>query len=586
MRDLPAVPALRQLCVPVLAALALALGLGCGSGTPPSRGGYGSALPSGDQQRGGTLKVLATERFGHLDPGAAWFQLDYMITSATHRALYAFRPDDPRTPVPDLAEGPPVVSSDGRTVRVKLKRGIRYGTNERTPVSGMEVTAADVKYAIERGLNPSVDNGYVRLYFPLVGSEKAGGGEIPGITTPDRHTIVFKLSRPFGATTARALVLPITAPVPRSYAAQFDAKDPNRYDSQPQRQAFTGPYMIRSYEPERSIILVRNPEWDRRTDRRPAYPDRIEWELGVQPNVAGRQIFNGESLVNAGTPERGTLKLFATRSKDRISFTPLGNRFVAVNTERGPFSDVNARRAFAAALNRVAMRTQRGGAHVGDIATHFLPPAVPGFQQAGGVAGPGADYLGKPAGDPVLAARYMRKAGFPSGKAGGRAVTVLGPSDPPARDTTQVVRDALASLGFHVNQRLYDQQTLLTRYCGVPEEMQRIDVCHNVGWIPDFNDPYAMLHPNFNGNAIQPTSTTNVSLFRDPAIDAAMRRAALIRDEAQRARAWGRIDRQLVEQVPAIPFLWEIVANVASKNVHGVVARWNGSWDLSYTSLK
>jgi ABC-type transport system substrate-binding protein len=65
-----------------------------------------------------------------------------------------------------------------------------------------------------------------------------------------------------------------------------------------------------------------------------------------------------------------------------------------------------------------------------------------------------------------------------------------------------------------------------------------------------------------------------------------MTRAALFRDEARRAKAWGRIDRRLVEQVPAIPFLWDHVANVVSKNVYGVVARWNAAWDLSYMSLK
>jgi peptide/nickel transport system substrate-binding protein len=588
MRGLRVATARRQVCVLLLTTLTLGA---CGggpndaSGPPTPRGGYGSALPSGHQKRGGTLKILSGETFSNLDPGATNFQVDYMITFATQRALYYFRPEDPITPVPDLADGRPVVSADNRAVRVKLKRGIRYGTNEKTPVRGKEVTAADVKYAIERGFNRTVRNGYVRSYFPLAGSEKASGGEISGITTPDRHTIVFRLSKPFAATTARALSVPITIPVPKSYAARFDAEHLNPYRVQPQRQAFTGPYMIQSYTPDRSITLVRNPEWNPRTDRRPAYLDRIEWTLDVDPTVAGRQIFSGEGLANADTPTRGTIQRFATEAKDRITFTPVGNRFVALNTQRRPFSDVNVRKAFAAALDRRAMQLQRGGPLVGDIATHYLPPAIPGFEEAGGFAGPRADYLSKPTGDPALAAAYMRKAGFASGKANGEPIVMIGSGDSPAKETAQVTRAALESLGFNVNLQLVDQGIVVSR-CGVVKEMQRIDVCANVGWIPDFRDPYATLNPNFNGDAIAAVGNPNPSLFDDHKINAAMEEAARIRDEARRAKAWGRIDRQLVERVPGVPFLWDKTANVVSKNVYGVVARWIGSWDLSYMSLK
>jgi peptide/nickel transport system substrate-binding protein len=573
------------------AVLFAALGLGACSGgssndTATTRGGYGSALPSSNQKRGGTLKFLGAESFKSLDPGAANFQVDYMVTFATQRALYYFRPEDPGTPVPDVAAGPPVLSADNTTVRVKLKRGIRYGTNEKTAVTGGEVTAADVKYAFERGLNPSVANGYLRSYFPLVGSQHANGGAISGITTPGRYTIEFKLSKPFAATMARALIMPITIPVPRSYAARFDARQPNVYATQPQRQAFTGPYMIQSYVPDRSITLVRNPEWDPRTDLRPAYLNRIEWTLNVDPAVSGRQIFSDTGLANYDTPAPGTIQRFATQAKDRITFTPLGNRFVALNTQRKPFSDINVRKAFAAALDRRAMQLQRGGAIVGDIASHFLPPAIPGFAAAGRVAGTGADYLSKPSGDRALAASYMRKAGFASGKANGTRIVMVGSNDSPAKETAQIIRDALASLGFDVSVRLVDQSIVYSRFCGLVSETKRIDVCANTGWIPDFTDPYAMLNSNFNGHAIVPVNNNNASLFDDPQINAAMEKAALISDPAQRARAWGKIDRQLVAQVPAVPYFWDKVANVASRDVYGVIARWNAGWDLSYMSLK
>ncbi len=574
------------LLAPVLGACGSSSKDGSSSGAAQTSAGFASGLPVDGQKRGGTLNLLGAEGFSHKDPGQVYFQLDYMIAYATQRPLYYFKPEDPTTPVPDLADGDPVVSADNKTVTVKLKRGIKYGTNEQTAISGKEVTAADVKYAFERGYNPTVGNGYEGVYFPFVGAEKAKGGPISGITTPDDHTLVLKLSKPFGATTAKALVMPITMPVPKSYAAQFDKKQPNPYESRPERQAFSGPYMISDYQADKSITLVRNPEWDPKTDLRPAYLDKIVWTLNVDPNVSGRQILNGTALANGDTPAAGAIKRFATTAKDRISFTPLGNRFVAMNTQRKPFSDVNARKAFAAALDRRAMQLARGGSIVGDIASHFLPPTMAGFDEAGGTAGAGVDYLKSASGDPALAASYMKKAGFASGKAGGAPVVMFGANDSPAKETAQITRDALESLGFDVRMRLVDQATLYSKFCNVEAQLKKIDVCSNTGWLPDFSDPYAMLNANFDGHSIVPVNNQNQSLFDDPEVNDAMAKGALIADEAERRKAWGEIDKLIVEKVPAIPFFWDKVANIASKDVQGVIGQWNAAWDLAYMSLK
>jgi peptide/nickel transport system substrate-binding protein len=576
----------------------LALGLGaCGGGSSSTKdssspsssataAGFDAAVPSADQKRGGTLKLLGAEGFSNSDPGQVYFQLDYGIAYATQRSLYYFKPQDPTTPVPDLADGDPVIAPDNKTITVKIKSGIRYGTNKKTAIDGKEVTSADVKYAFERAYNPSVGNGYVGVYFPIVGADKAKGGPIAGITTPDDNTIVFKLSKPFAATTARALVMPVTMPVPKSYAGPGDAKQPNPYEAQPEGQAFTGPYMISDYKQDKSITLVRNPQWDPKTDDRPAYLDRIEWTLNVDPNVAARQIFSGTALANGDTPAPGAIKRFATQAKDRISFTPLGNRFIGVNTTRKPFSDINVRKAFAAVLDRRAMQLARGGALVGDIATHFLPPTAPGFKEAGGVKGAGVDYLAKDTGDPALAASYMKKAGFAGGKANGDPLVMFGSNDSPGKEIAQIARDGAAALGFDVKLRLLDQGPLYSKFCNVEAQLKKMDSCINVGWLPDFSDPYAFLNANFDGNAITPVNNSNWSLFNDPEINDAMAKGAVISDVAERSKAWGAIDKQLVEKVAAIPWFWDKVANIVSKDVHGVIAQWNAAWDLAYMSLK
>jgi peptide/nickel transport system substrate-binding protein len=471
-------------------------------------------------------------------------------------------------------------------VTVKLKQGIKYATvDKNTAINGKEVKAADVKYAFERALNPSVPNGYFAAYFTAIaGSDKAKGGDISGITTPDDQTVQFRLDEPTGATLAKALVMPIAIPVPKSHVAQFDAKQPNPYETDPEKQAFTGPYMVQDYQSGKSMTLVRNPNWVAGTDSRPAYLDRIEWVLNADPNVAGRQIFNGTGLVNGDTPTPGTVRRFARQAKERISFSPLGNRWVPLNTQKKPFSDINVRKAVLAATDRRAMQLTRGGALTGDIATHFLPPGIPGHEEAGGAAGPGVDYLAKPSGDLALAAQYMKKAGFSTGKYQGEPIRMVSSNDSPAKETALVVRRSLQSLGFDVRQRFVDQSTFYD-ICNDIAQQRKTDVCVNFGWLPDFFDGLAMLNANFNGASLSRVNQ-NPALVDDPQINKAMNEAAQIADPKKRAQAWGNVDTMLVEHAVAIPWFWNKQPNVVSKNVHGVIARWNATWDVSYMSLK
>ena len=85
-----------------------------------------------------------------------------------------------------------------------------------------------------------------------------------------------------------------------------------------------------------------------------------------------------------------------------------------LNTAIEPFDDINVRRAASAGLDREAMRLAGGGEVIGPHATHFLPPGMAGFDEAGGAKGPGFDFVANPKGDKELAARYFRQ-GTPRG---------------------------------------------------------------------------------------------------------------------------------------------------------------------------
>ena len=350
----------------ILVALALS---SCGSSSPTSSGSVSAAqskfapptAPPSNAQKGGTLNVLAAGDVDYIDPGAAYYQFTYMVTAATQRALVSWQPDDVLNPTPDLADGPLQVSSDYKTVTAHIKKGIHY-----SPPVNREVTSADVKYAIERTLLPGVPNGYSPVYFAAIdGLAEAQAAvkkdpttvpDIKGITTPDKYTVVLKFTDPSGTVVAQALSLPASAPVPEEYAKQYDAQNPSTYG---ENQVATGPYMVTNYQPGKDITLERNPNWDPTTDWRPAYLDKIDIQEGFSDTVsATRKILTGTSEVNGdfGLPATG-VKLAATQYPDQLTLTPSGgNRYVAMNTTKPPFDDINVRKAVIANSDRNALR--------------------------------------------------------------------------------------------------------------------------------------------------------------------------------------------------------------------------------------
>ena len=81
--------------------------------------------------------------------------------------------------------------------------------------------------------------------------------------------------------------------------------------------------------------------------------------------------------------------------------------------------------------------------------THFIYPGVNGYTEAGGAAGPAVDYNANVNGDMTVAEKYMKLAGYSSGKYTGNAtVQVVGANNGNDPAVIQIVNNALTSLGF------------------------------------------------------------------------------------------------------------------------------------------
>src|SRR5919197_1572694 len=180
----------------------------------------------------------------------------------------------------------------------------------------------------------------------------------------------------------------------------------------------SGPYTLRRYQPGSVIELVRNQNWDPRTDPlRSAWVDaitvRILGNRGGQQDIQ-RAIERGEADLNLDSipPPNGDLQ--------RLSGDPDLSRQFAVETtgcvhylslqmDSGPTRDRRVRQAINYAIDKQAVVLALGGRFAGDPASTILSPTLTGYG--------GYDLYPTPEsrGDPDRAKALLARAGYPDG---------------------------------------------------------------------------------------------------------------------------------------------------------------------------
>ncbi len=109
---------------------------------------------------------------------------------------------------------------------------------------------------------------------------------------------------------------------------------------------------------------------------------------------------------------------------------------------------------------------------------------------------------------------------------GGNKILTIATNADPGKKTAEVFQGQIENLGFKLNFRIVPQDTLYTKFCGVRKE--EVPICPNVGWFKDFADPQSMLDPTFNGKNILEQGNVNWPQLNVPAINSAMKTAAVV----------------------------------------------------------
>jgi DNA-binding SARP family transcriptional activator/ABC-type transport system substrate-binding protein/streptogramin lyase len=492
--------------------------------------GAASEIPK-TPDRGRVARILAAEDDGPTDPA---LDFDRQRQSAICAQLY-HHPDRPYPEGamlrPEVAEGPPSVSDNGRTYEFRLRRGFRF-----SPPSNEPVTAEAFERAIERSLSPRMESFGGELLAEVVGADDYRGGRAQRITGVSARgtTLVIRLERPVPDLTAR-LAAPYFCAVPPNTPMVRKGVD---------AVPSAGPYYVASHVPGRSLVLRRNPSYDGPRPHRLAelrYRFGVPEEKAVAAVEAGRADYvevNPPSFT-AGLPaerrqrliERYGARSEAARAGRQQLFTQpsLSTYSFVFNTRRGPFTDPRLRRAVNFAMDRHALAEHTGGSEVGQPTDQFLPPGLAGYEDV-------AIYpLGRPdlASARRLAGRARRKAVLYTCKL------------PGCTRHAQILKSNLRAIGIELEVRQFLIPELFPR---LEDPSEPFDIGYS-NWFVDYADPSGYINAQYaREGGIRP------ALFDDPDFERRMAAAADLTGDA-RLRADAKLDRDLAaDAAPAATF--------------------------------
>ena len=462
----------------------------------------------------------------YLDPGLSYTVEGWGVMWNVYLPLIGYKHvngPDGATIVPYLAESLPTISSDGKTYTLTLRKGLKYS-------NGTPVKASDFKATIQRDF--LIDSPGVGFFGNIVGANqfaKTKKGSITGITANDATgKITIQLMAPQGDF-ENILATEFAAPLPANTPAKDQSTTP---------APSTGPYVIKSYSPNKQAILVRNPDFkvaDFGGNVPYGNPDKITIDIIGDDTVALQRVINGQDDYDFHQipPDR----LASTQAKygaDIKVYTPANLYYFFMNTRVAPFNNLKVRQAVNYAVDRQALVRIYGG--LATPTENVLPPTYPQYKKH------------------TLYPYSLAKAKALVTASGdkGMSVTVWNHQrglDPKAGD---YLTSVLNSIGFKAKEKIINAAVYWTT---VGNQATKAQIGF-ADWFQDYPHPLDWFDVLLNGERITATHNNNYADFDDKAINAkidALKKQPTL-TEAVNAQ-WATVDKSVMEQAPWVPFL-------------------------------
>lgn len=481
----PAVTAQRRSAEP--ARLAQALAAQPAAPTPMQ-----APAPEGMAKPGGILRIGGERDAADLDPHTTRVGWDINIMQNVYSGLVRAGTDI--LPKPALA-----THWEFKTptqLEFTLREDVKFH-------NGRELTSADVKYSLERILDPNVPAGYASTI-----------SSIESIETPSKYKVVLNLKRPDSAIVTN-LSLPAMAIVAEEAVKPMPVglKD---------GMMGTGPYMFKEHIKGQRLVLVKNPDY---YEKGKPLLDELHFIPLVDQTARTNALRAGQVDFIEPVPPKDVGALRRDRNINVTGGPNLSFVNVSLNTSKKPFDDVRVRQALAYAIDRKEIGEK---AFDGFAQPLWGPPLIPPFW-----AGNTEKYYEL---NREKAKQLLAEAGYPNGF---KTSMRIGTTSYHAA-LAAVVQSELKKIGVDVEIKASDSSSANRDWRTGNFEMYPIR-----WWGSDFVDPDGALTPLFTCNG-----SYNNSKFCDPELDKLIAKGLDATSTEDRKEAYRVAMKRLAEQQP------------------------------------
>ncbi|MFF2330991.1 MULTISPECIES: ABC transporter substrate-binding protein [unclassified Streptomyces] len=406
-------------------------------------------LPS-DKAKQEPIAVGTTDEVTSLDPAGAYDAGSWAMYSNLYQSLLTFK-SGAIVPEPDAAESCQFIGQKLQTYQCKLRDDLSFS-------NGRKITAADVKYSIERMIRIKTDVGPAVL-FPSLKNVVSEG-----------RTITFNLSSR-DATFPQKLATGAGSIVDRESYPADKLRTGNTVDG-------SGPYILKSYRPGVTAELVPNSRYKGALSKT-GVPVTVRyykesdallaaWKTG-EVEVTHRQLPPATlAELNPGDPDLRVTEADSAEIRNLV-FNVRDN---------SPFADKKVRQAVASIIDR--------GPLVTDVYKGTVEPLYSLIPQ--GFIGHSTPFFDAyPSPDTARAKQLMQEAGVQTPLH--ITYAYRGGDEAYEKETAELSRQLEATGLFKVTVKAVDWQQFQKGYAS-----GKYDV-YTVGWLPDYPDPDTFSQP-------------------------------------------------------------------------------------------
>jgi len=397
-------------------------------------------------------------------------------------------------------------TTDNRNYTFFLKRGVHFH-------NGRELTAADVKYVIERAMNPETKHPYPG-YYAAIGD----------IIVKDDYTITFSL---------KSLNANFILNLARQGSVIYPREAVDTLKSDP---VGTGPFKLAEWVRGDRIVLTRNPDYHVKGLPR---LDRVVFRFIPDPNATLAALKAGDidaSLFGLG-PEHVQEVQKDARFQVVVGDTT-NDVILAMNNSRKPYADVRVRRAITHAINKQDV-LQGAMFGLGRILGSNVDPLNPYYVDVSGLM----PY------DPARAKKLLAEAGYPNGF---ETVLKVAPQYYYTVRTGEIIANHLAKVGVKVRIEQIEWGQWIARVWREADYDLTI-IGHAEAWdIENYAKP------------------TYYFRYDSPEFQTLFKESEVTLDDKARRELYARMQKKLVEDAPVVWLYMHPRLVVAKKGVAGL----------------